>query len=193
MPRIDAPTLAERREQRRDALLEAATTVMRESGTVTMSAVAERTGLSRTAVYEYYRSSADLIADVLVDELAAWIDHLAEAIDGIADPRERLVTWIRAALAYVEDGRHALVRAAGDATLPPVRRAQVQTLHRDLAAPVYVALREIGVTDAERIASYVWGVVEAATRHIESGRAADDEVDAAIAFALAGVDLARST
>ena len=193
MPRIDAPTLAERREQRRDALLEAATTVMRESGTVTMSAVAERTGLSRTAVYEYYRSSADLIADVLVDELAAWIDHLAEAIDGIADPRERLVTWIRAALAYVEDGRHALVRAAGDATLPPVRRAQVQTLHRDLAAPVYVALREIGVTDAERLASYVWGVVEAATRHIESGRAADDEVDAAIAFALAGVDLACST
>ena len=193
MPRIDAPTLAEHREQRRDALLEATTTVMRESGTVTMSAVAERTGLSRTAVYEYYRSSADLIADVLVDELAAWIDHLAEAIDGIADPRERLVTWIRAALAYVEDGRHALVRAAGDATLPPVRRAQVQTLHRDLAAPVYVALREIGVTDAERIASYVWGVVEAATRHIESGRAADDEVDAAIAFALAGVDLARST
>ena len=193
MPRIDAPTLAEHREQRRDALLEAATTVMRESGTVTMSAVAERTGLSRTAVYEYYRSSADLIADVLVDELAAWIDHLAEAIDGIADPRERLVTWIRAALAYVEDGRHALVRAAGDATLPPVRRAQVQTLHRDLAAPVYVALREIGVTDAQRLASYVWGVVEAATRHIESGRAADDEVDAAIAFALAGVDLARST
>ena len=193
MPRIDAPTLADHREQRRDALLEAATTVMRESGTVTMSAVAERTGLSRTAVYEYYRSSADLIADVLVDELAAWIDHLAEAIDGIADPRERLVTWIRAALAYVEDGRHALVRAAGDATLPPVRRAQVQTLHRDLAAPVYVALREIGVTDAQRLASYVWGVVEAATRHIESGRAADDEVDAAIAFALAGVDLARST
>ena len=193
MPRIDAPTLAEHREQRRDALLEAATTVMRESGTVTMSAVAERTGLSRTAVYEYYRSSADLIADVLVDELAAWIDHLAEAIDGIADPRERLVTWIRAALAYVEDGRHALVRAAGDATLPPVRRAQVQTLHRDLAAPVYVALREIGVTDAQRLASYVWGVVDAATRHIESGRAADDEVDAAIAFALAGVDLARST
>lgn len=191
MPRIDAPTLAEHREQRRDALLDAASSVMRESGTVTMSAVAERTGLSRTAVYEYYRSSADLIADVLVDELAAWIDHLEEAIDGIEDPRERLVTWIRAALAYVQDGRHALVRAAGDATLPPVRRAQVQTLHRDLAAPVYVALREIGVTDAERLASYVWGVVEAATRHIESGRAADDEVDAAIAFALAGVDLAR--
>jgi AcrR family transcriptional regulator len=191
VPKIAAATLAEHREQRRDALLEAATSVMRESGTVTMAAVAERTGLSRSAVYEYYRSSADLIADVLVDELAAWIDHLADATSGIDDPRERLVAWIRAALAYVADGRHALVRSAGDATLPPVRRAQVQSLHRDLAGPVYVALRDIGVTDAERVAAYVWGVVEAATRHIESGRAADDEVDAAIAFALAGVDLAR--
>jgi AcrR family transcriptional regulator len=191
MPKIVAQTLAEHREQRRDALLEAAASTLRESGTVTMATVAQRTGLSRSAVYEYYRSAADLIADVVVDELTLWIDHLAAAVDGIADPRERLAAWIRESLAYVADGRHALVRAAGDASLPPVRRAQVQSLHRELASPVYVALRELGITDAERIASYVWGVVESATRHIESGRAADDEVDAAIAFALAGVDLAR--
>jgi AcrR family transcriptional regulator len=191
VPKIDAPSLAEHREQRRDALVEAASAVMRESGNVTMAAVAERTGLSRSAVYEYYRSAADLIADVLVDELAAWIDHLDAAVRDIDDPRERLVAWIRASLSYVADGRHALVRAAGDATLPPVRRAQVQTLHRELAAPVHGALRELGITDADRIASYVWGVVDSATRHIEAGRPADDEVDAAIAFALAGVDLAR--
>ncbi len=191
MPRIAAPTLAEHREQRRDALVEAAASVMRESGSVTMAAVAERTGLSRSAVYEYYRSAADLIADVVVDELTAWIDHLAVAVQDIDDPRERLQTWIRSSLAYVADGRHALVRAAGDATLPPVRRAQVQALHRELAAPVHTALVDLGVADADRIGSYVWGVVESATRHIEAGRPADDEVDAAIAFALAGVDLRR--
>jgi AcrR family transcriptional regulator len=191
VPKIVAPSLAEHREQRRDALVEAAASVMRESGTVTMAAVAERTGLSRSAVYEYYRSAADLIADVVVDELTAWIDHLAAAVDGIEDPRERVETWIRASLAYVVDGRHALVRAAGDATLPPVRRAQVQTLHRELAAPVHTALVELGIDGADRIASYIWGVMEMATRHIEAGRPADDEVDAAIAFALAGVDLSR--
>ncbi|MEY4170451.1 MAG: hypothetical protein RLZ94_1524, partial [Actinomycetota bacterium] len=62
-----------------------------------------------------------------------------------------------------------------------------QALHRELAAPVHSALRQLGVENPDRIASYVWGVVEAATRHIEAGRPADDEVDAAIAFALAGV------
>lgn len=191
MPRITAPTLAEHREQRRDALIEAAAGVLRESGAVTMAAVAERTGLSRSAVYEYYRSAADLIADVVVDELTAWIDHLASVVRDIEDPRERLESWMRASLAYVADGRHALVRAAGDVSLPPVRRAQVQALHRELAAPVHSALCELGVPHADRVTSYVWGVLESATRHIEAGRAADDEVDAAIAFALAGIDLAR--
>jgi AcrR family transcriptional regulator len=187
VPRIAAPTLAEHRERRRDALVEAAASVMRESGTVTMGVVAERTGLSRSAVYEYYRSAADLIADVVVDELTAWIDHLDATVADIEDPAARLETWIRASLSYVADGRHALVRAAGDATLPPVRRAQVQSLHRQLAAPVHAALCDLDIPNADRIASYIWSVVEMATRHIEAGRPADDEVDAAIAFAMAGV------
>ncbi len=161
---------------------------MRESGTVTMGVVAERTGLSRSAVYEYYRCAADLIADVVVDELTAWIDHVDVTVADIEDPTARLVTWIRESLAYVADGRHALVRAAGDATLPPVRRAQVQSLHRQLTGPVHAALLDLGVADADRIASYIWSVVEMATRHIEAGRPADDEVDAAIAFAMAGVN-----
>ena len=193
MPKIAAATVAEHREQRRNALLEAAAESLRESGTVTMATVAQRAGLSRSAVYEYYSSAADLIADVVVDEMTLWIDHLADAIADVHDPAERLTSWVREALSYVADGRHALVRAAGDTSLPPVRRAQVQALHRELAAPITSTLSELGVADAERITSYIWGVVETATRRIESGRPADDEVDAAIAFALAGIAPPRSS
>ncbi len=193
MPKIAAASVAEHREMRRDALVSVAADLMRSEGTsaITMAAIAERAGLSRTAVYEYYRSAADLIADVIVDELAAWADHLGECCTGIADPRVRLETWIRSALAYVADGRHALVRAAGDATLPPVRRAQVASMHRDLARPVHEALRDLGVPSADRYAGYIWGVIESATRRIEAGRPGNDEIDAAVTFALAGIDLAR--
>jgi len=193
MPKIAAASVAEHREMRRDALVDVAADLMRSEGSsaVTMAAIAERAGLSRTAVYEYYRSAADLIADVIVDELAAWADHLGDCCSGIDDPRLRLETWIRSALAYVADGRHALVRAAGDATLPPVRRAQVAAMHRDLARPVHEALRDLGVPSPDRHAGYVWGVVESATRRIEAGLPAEDEVDAAVAFALGGIDLAR--
>lgn len=193
MPRIAAASVAEHREMRRDALVSVTADLMREQGSssVTMSTIAQRAGLSRTAVYEYYSSAADLIADVIVDELAAWADHLADCCADINDPRMRLDTWIRSALAYVADGRHALVRAAADATLPPVRRAQVSSMHRDLARPIHEALRDLDMPAPERYAGYIWGIVESATRRIESGRAADDEVDAAVAFALAGIDLAR--
>ena len=191
VPRITAATVAEHREQRRDALLDAAAQVLRERGDVTVGAVAARAGISRTAVYEYYNSAADLIADVLVDELAMWIDHLESAVAGIEDPAVRLRTWIATALSYVADGRHSLVRAAGRSDLPPVRRAQVQDLHRRLAGSVYVALRELGADDPERTASYIWSVTEAATRHIEAGRDADEEIAAAIRFALAGIATTR--
>lgn len=192
MPKISAATVADHREQRRDALLAAAAGVIRERGAsaMTMADVASSAGLSRSAVYEYYRSAADLIADVLVDELHLWIDDLEEATRAVAHPRLRVETWIRAALAYVADGRHALVRAAGDAPLPPVRRAQVMALHHELAAPLVGAMRELGVSSPDRTASLVWGVVQAATRAIERGSDPVGEIDAAVAFALAGVDLA---
>lgn len=178
---------------RRDTLVSVAADLMREHGGsgVTMASIAERAGLSRSAVYEYYRSAADLIADVVVDELAAWADHLGECCADIEDPRTRLETWIRSALSYVADGRHALVRAASDASLPPVRRAQVAAMHRDLARPVMESLIAIGVPAPDRYTGYVWSVVESATRRIEAGMPARDEVDAAVAFALAGIDLAR--
>ena len=190
MPRITAATVAEHREQRRDALLDAAAQVLREKGDVTVGAVASRAGISRTAVYEYYNSAADLIADVLVDELVAWIDHLEAVVEGIDQPVDRLRVWVTTALSYVADGRHALVRAAGHSDLPPVRRAQVQELHRRLASSVTGALAELGVAHPEQQAAYVWSVTDAATRRIEAGLDADQEIEAALRFILAGIESA---
>ena len=79
MPKIAAATVAENRELRRDALLAAAATLMQRGGSFTVAEVAKEVGLSRSAVYEYYRSAAELIADVLVDEMSAWSDVLAES------------------------------------------------------------------------------------------------------------------
>jgi AcrR family transcriptional regulator len=131
MPAIDAPTVAEHRQRRHDALIAATCTILLNEGAaaVTMASVAARTGLSRTAIYEYYRSANDIVADVVVDEMLAWNDHLTAATADIADPGQRLEAWLRAALGYVTDGRHAIVRATADASLPPARRAQVRSLH----------------------------------------------------------------
>ena len=183
MPRIAAPTVAENRELRRDALLAAAADLMTRGGSFTMAEVAREVGLSRSAVYEYYSSAAELISDVLVDELTAWSASLASSAQGAAETGERVHAWIHGVLDYVVDGRHALLRAAGSIELPAARREQVHTLHQSLIAPLVDALRSMGSTDPVRQARYVWGVVEVAIGRIESGETtADDESEALISF-----------
>lgn len=195
MPKISAPTVAEHRELRRQALHQAATDLILRDGTFTVAEVASHVGLSRSAVYEYYGCAADLIADVLVDELAEWADQLAEATRDVVDPVERVEAWIRAVLRYVTDGRHALVRAAGAVDLPPTRRAEVQARHRDLIEPLHEALSAVRGLDPEQAARLVWGVVDAAIDRLESRaepdgidpRRAEREADATVAFVYGGL------
>lgn len=188
MPKITAPTVVEHREQRRAALLEAAATLILREGTFTVAEVATEVGLSRSAVYEYYGSAADLIADVLVDELGAWNGELVAATEGLTDPRERIRAWVTAVLDYVADGRHALVRAAGTVDLPDTRRAAVQAQHRDLIRPLTVAIADLGIEDPVAASSFVWGAVDASITRIEAGLAsADREVELVLDFIRGGL------
>ena len=183
MPRIAAATVAENRELRRDALLTAAADLMQRGRTFTVAEVAREVGLSRSAVYEYYSSAAELIADVLIDELGRWSSELALSTAPHHSPRERVHAWIGAVLAPVADGRHALLRAAGSVELPPAQRVQVQELHQSLIAPLVEALEASGRTDAGRTARYVWGTVEVAISRIEDeGADPDDEAAALRSF-----------
>ncbi len=192
MPKISAPTVAEHREQRRTALLEAAATLILREGNFTVAEVATEVGLSRSAVYEYYRSAAALIADVLGDELGAWSTALVEATTDVEDPMDRIRAWVREVLTYVADGRHALVRAAGAIELPPTRRAQVQAQHRDLIQPLTAAIADLGIDDPVPASSFVWGAVDASITRIEAGMAsADRETDLALDF-IAGGRAARA-
>ena len=56
MPRIDAPTVAEHHVMRRDAIIAAARDLLGTAGAsaVTPAAVAGRSGLARTSVYQYF-------------------------------------------------------------------------------------------------------------------------------------------
>lgn len=188
MPRITAATVVEHRELRRAALLDAAATLMTRGKTFTVAEIATEVGLSRSAVYEYYSSAADLIADVLVDELADWAEVLRAATAETSDPIEQVEAWVAAVLEYVAGGHHALVRAAGTVDLPATRRAQVQTMHRELIAPLQDALTALGDTSRGQLASYVWGVTDTSITRIESAHCQPaDELPALLEFIRGGL------
>lgn len=189
MPKIQAPTLLEHRAMRREALLEAAVSIALESGSgaVTMGEVAKRTGISRSSVYEYFESSSDLIADVIVDDLNILAKVLATAVESESDPMARVVAWIDSVFGYISAGKHRLARELGAVSLPLARVSAVRQAHLRLVQPLIDALESGGVPNATACAMYVNGAIDAATRRIDAGCDADSEIMMTRAFVLAGV------
>ncbi|HUW88034.1 MAG TPA: TetR/AcrR family transcriptional regulator [Candidatus Paceibacterota bacterium] len=190
MPRISTATLAQHRDWRRQQLISAASAIALEDGgrAVTVAAVAERAGLSRTSVYEYFGSSAELVADLVIEELTNFSEALRESTDASPDPYQAIRNWIDAALRYIADGRHLLAKAFSATSLPIDRTHEIVAAHRALLAPLETALSDIGVADVVHALVLIQSVTDAATRRIETGSDSDLEIETATNFCIAGID-----
>ena len=189
MPRIETETLAQHRDWRRNQLIEAAASIALESGgaAVTVAAVAQRAGLSRTSVYEYFGSSADLIADLVLEELYNFAQYLKDAVADTEQPIESIAAWIESALTYIADGRHLLAKALNATSLPQERSAAIGAAHRALLAPLVTGLSAMGVKDTQRALLFIQAITDASTKRIESGHDAAAEIKSATAFCIAGL------
>ncbi len=154
---------------------------------MTMTAVAARAGLSRTAVYEYFASTEDLLAAVLGERMSIWTAEVEGALAAAVDPEDKVATYVRVSLELIKDGSHGLLVLLSAETLPSHVRRQLTDLHATLAAPLSSAVRDLGVPDVDLATRYVQGVVEAAARRIEPGQDIFRETTAATAFVIAGL------
>ena len=189
MPKIQTDSLTEHRDWRRNQLIEAAAAIALESGgdSITVAAVAQRAGLSRTSVYEYFGSSSDLIADLIIDELKTFTDILNVAVDEISDPYEAIAQWIETSLSYVADGRHLLAKALNATDIPRERGVHIAAAHRALLAPLTASLQAIGVEDTTQALYLLQAATDVATKRIENGNDAEREITMTSAFCIAGI------
>jgi AcrR family transcriptional regulator len=189
MPRINTTNLVQQREWRRSQLINAAAAIALESGSeaITVAAVAQRAGLARTSVYEYFGSSAELVADLIIEELSAFTDILVTAVEPANLPEEAIANWIDSALQYIADGRHLLAKALSATSLPANRSAEIGAAHRALLAPLTTALTHIGVRDLNYALSMIQSLTDAATKRIENGNSAEIEISKTTAFCIAGL------
>lgn len=189
MPRIHTQTLAEHRDWRRNQLIEAAASIALESGAeaVTVAAVAIRAGLSRTSVYEYFGSSAELVADLVIEELKSFSEVLEVAVSNCDEAGSSTQCWIEAALTYIADGRHLLAKALNATVLPQSRGHQIALAHRALMAPLVKGFEEMGIKDVPRAMAFVQAITDVATKRIEAGHDAEAEIKSATAFCIKGL------
>ena len=189
MPRIATTDLASHRDWRRSQLIEAAASLALESGgsAITVAAVASRAGLSRTSVYEYFASSADLAADLVIEELAAFAHALASATSEETTPLGSIEKWIQTSLEYIADGRHLLAKALNAIDLPRERAGQIGAAHRQLLAPLRAQLQAIGIQDCDAALTLIQSVTDSASKRIESGNDAESVISSTTDFCIAGL------
>jgi AcrR family transcriptional regulator len=188
-PKIQADTIVEQRQTRQRQLIDAALSIALASGAsnITVSAVAKRAGMSRSSVYEYFSSSADLVADLVIEELSLYQEKLAHAVKDVQDPYAYVELWIAEALAYVADGRHLLIKSLNSATIPEFRRDEIAHGHRQLMATISQPLVAMGLDDVRAAMSYLQNTIDTASVRIDSGNDAALEIRNAQIYALAGL------
>ncbi|GAA2651876.1 TetR/AcrR family transcriptional regulator [Streptomyces lunalinharesii] len=183
--------MAEHRTMQRGALLDAARTLLSEGGTeaLTFPALAERTGLARSSVYEYFRSRAAVVEELCAVDFPVWAAEVETAMEGAETPEAKVEAYVRRQLALVGDRRHRAVVAISAGELDAGAREKIRAAHGGLIAMIVEALAALGHAQPRLAAMLLQGVVDAAVRRIELGAAEDPEeiVEAAVAMALTGV------
>ncbi|MEV7196187.1 helix-turn-helix domain-containing protein [Streptomyces sp. NPDC093510] len=183
--------MAEHRSMQRGALLDAARSLLSEGGTeaLTFPALAERTGLARSSVYEYFRSRAAVVEELCEVDFPVWAAEVAAAMEGAESPEGKVEAYVRRQLALVGDRRHRAVVAISASELDAGAREKIRAAHGGLIAMIVEALDDLGHEQPRMAAMLLQGIVDAAVRRIELGVAEQPGAitEAAVAMALRGV------
>lgn len=175
----------------RGALLDAARSLLSEGGTeaLTFPALAERTGLARSSVYEYFRSRAAVVEELCAVDFPVWAAEIEAAMEAAQTPEAKIEAYVRSQLGLVGDRRHRAVVAISASELDAGAREKIRAAHGGLVAMIVEALGALGQAEPRLAAMLLQGVVDAAVRRIELGAAEEPEVvtEAAVAMALRGV------
>jgi AcrR family transcriptional regulator len=171
VPRISAATVAQHRAKQRDALINAATEILTAEGigAVTPAAVGARAGLARSSVYQYFPSTAALIATI-VEEAFPRANHVIRAaLSAEHTPLGRVDGYVRQTLLLAAEGAHRPASALARADLPQPCLVRLRELHAEQAVPLVEALRELGVRQPDLTAQLIGGLLHSAMTAIEQG------------------------
>lgn len=109
MPKLWNETIEAHRRAVREATLEATAALVAERGlrSVTMSEIAERTGIGRATLYKYYPDVETILAAWHTRQISAHLDRLAQVRDQTRDAGKRLEAVLEEyALIHRERAKH---------------------------------------------------------------------------------------
>ena len=130
MPKLWTDTIEAHRRAVRDATLDTTAALVAEHGlrSVTMSQIAEETGIGRATLYKYFPDVGAILRAWHDRQISGHLEQLAEARDQAGDAGERLEAVLRAyaLISHESHGHHDAELAAFLHRDEQVGRAQLQ-------------------------------------------------------------------
>ena len=173
MPKLWNETIEAHREAVREATLEATAALVAEHGlrSVTMSQIAEATGVGRATLYKYFPDFEAILSAWHQREIAGHLEHLAAVRDQAGTARERLEAVLQAyaLISHEAIGRHDAELSAYLHRDEQVARGehQLRTMVRDLLTEAVTTGDVRADVAADELASYCLAAL-AAARHLPS-------------------------
>jgi AcrR family transcriptional regulator len=158
------------------------------SEAVSMAVLAEKTGLSRPAIYQYFASREHVLAEIVINEMADLSNAVDRLVDGLNDPMERVRVWIHYCLAHLASDQHAAIRKISMDSLPDEQRGVVRALHAYFTTTLVSPLIDVGIADAPAFAGMIFGAVGASAERIAAGSDFAAEASALERFVVSGIE-----
>jgi AcrR family transcriptional regulator len=188
MPRIRAATVVEHREMQRRALLVAAGELVADGGiaALTFPALAKKTGLARSSVYEYFKSRADVVEALVAHEFPAWIGEVRAEMAAEPTAERQLAAYVRRQLDLVSEPGHRALLALSGQELDGEARDRIRAAHGWLLDLGIGVLKVLGHPEPRLAALLIQGMVDAAAKRISLGADPAEVVDTAVSMVLFG-------
>lgn len=176
-------------EARRERLVDIAFDLVVEQGieALTMKRFADRCGLSRPALYQYFGSREHVLGELFVNDIADLSNELDSLLAAELDPMERIRLWLHFSLTHLVSPNHQAIREISQAVIPDELRGVVRALHGHVLTSLLSGLSELGVADPIPLAHLIFGAVSSAAGRIIDGASFVHEARALEEFVTAGV------
>lgn len=182
------------RDARQDLILEKAQALIAKSGvdSVTMANLAEQTGLSRPAIYQYFANRETVLAELVLNEMADLSNALDEHLGKLDSPLERVRVWVHYSLAHLSSAEHRIIRQISLDALPEESRGMINAMHGHFMSSLISPLNQLGVRDPGALCHLIFASVAQAAKRIDEGSEFVREAAVLERFTIAGIRGATS-
>lgn len=176
MPRIEAENIEAHVRIQTGRILEAASRLFNERGYrgTDLGDIAKEIGLARNSLYRYYPNKDYILLACLERDMAPILERTRALEQAVADPRERVDTWLELQMEIAETNCDGAMRMVEEVSAnSPELRQKISALHAPSSTVLRAAVQDILANtdeDPELMAAMIISMVRsAAAQAMQSG------------------------